>query len=272
MARRSHQRDAGCVALPGTQHCQNRHTSSDRTSRHALHGSRPDCGRLAAARVRQCHTSIGAPPKSPCAGSRAPLALGRTGPCPRWPRMITRSRSALRFEPNDAVALLGPNLVLPTFGPPPDSGTTTLSLMPIDPSNNRGPAFALDTQGCFLPVTDRLLPRAAPPPRAAARPSPDSGCAVASGASNLCAGRGRHAVPAADRACNRPSPSAPARAASAVTCPSALTHPNEAKARSHPRHRGSQPMRRAVHSFRGPRARAQGAAHMRAVTPAGAPS
>jgi hypothetical protein len=87
--------------------------------------------------------------------------------------------SSLRFA-IDAVAYVGPNVVLPTPGVPLNEPRTTVSVVPLDPSNNRGQAFELEVESCYLPVTDRLQAAPAPPPPASRdAASPDSGCVLA---------------------------------------------------------------------------------------------
>ncbi|MEO8183626.1 MAG: hypothetical protein ABI895_32745 [Deltaproteobacteria bacterium] len=86
---------------------------------------------------------------------------------------------ALRFA-IDTLAYLGPDVVLPTPISLTDEGRTTVSVVPIDPSNNEGPAFEIDVEACYLPPTD------GPPPgpirrlpRPAEADSSASGCALA---------------------------------------------------------------------------------------------
>jgi hypothetical protein len=87
--------------------------------------------------------------------------------------------SELRFA-IDAVAYLGPDVVLPTPGVPINEPRTTVSVVALDPSNNRGPAFEVDVESCYLPVTDTL--QAAPassPPVSRDAASAGSGCTLA---------------------------------------------------------------------------------------------
>ena len=86
--------------------------------------------------------------------------------------------SALRFG-IDTVAYLGPNVALPTPSVPIDEPRTTVLVVPIDPSNNRGQAFELEVESCYVPVTDILQPAPAPPaPASREAASPGSGCVL----------------------------------------------------------------------------------------------
>jgi hypothetical protein len=102
--------------------------------------------------------------------------------------------SALRFGINDA--LLGPDLVLLMPG---SAVPTTLPLVPIDPSNNRGPALQIDVDACTPLViyggSDYGFPASALPvqrrPVAASQDGGGgSGCAVVPGSASGAVGVG----------------------------------------------------------------------------------
>jgi hypothetical protein len=103
--------------------------------------------------------------------------------------------SALRFA-SDAVAFLGPNLVLPTPAPTNSGGRATLLVVPIDPSNNRGPGREVDVEACLRLVgedgfNDSQPPLASPTAPALVAGTPgSSGCAVASGLATPASGLG----------------------------------------------------------------------------------
>jgi hypothetical protein len=100
--------------------------------------------------------------------------------------------SALRFAVTDT-AYLGPDVVLL---PPasPSERRSMLPVVPIDPSNNRGPAFEIDVQGC-TPVlvyggSDYGYPVGYPVQPRPVIESQSSGCAVAPGPGSNAVGPG----------------------------------------------------------------------------------
>jgi hypothetical protein len=102
---------------------------------------------------------------------------------------------ALRFGMS-TIGFLGPNPVLPTPAPTDATRRVMLSVVPIDPSNNRGAATLLEVEACGLLVPDDDINFSLPSaPETQTGPAPqavkgESGCAFTPGSSSASLGTG----------------------------------------------------------------------------------